>query len=144
MVRRESVELRLKELDEVIQEISKYKDSKIEELLRDLSIRWIIERGLIAGASIIFDVADHILSEEFGFYSESYEDSLRGLFEKDVISQDLYQQIKGLGGFRNILIHRYTGIDPDLVFENFQRSLKVFPSFASEILTWLKMAQEKR
>ena len=88
---------------------------------------------------MIFDVTDHILSEEFGFYSESYEDSLRGLFEKDVISQDLYQQINGLGGLRNILINRYTGIDSDLVFENFHKSLLVFPRFTSEVLRWLEL-----
>jgi len=140
VVRRESVEVRLKELDEIIQELFKYKDVNPEALKRDLSQRWIIERGLIAGASIIFDVADHILSEDFGFYSESYEDSLSGLFEKGVISEDLYKQIRGLGGFRNILIHRYTGIDPDLVFENFHRGLKVFPRFAKEVLAWMELA----
>jgi uncharacterized protein YutE (UPF0331/DUF86 family) len=140
VVRRESIEARLKELDEIIQELFKYKDASSDALKQDLSQRWIIERGLIAGASIIFDVSDHILSEEFGFYAESYEESLRGLFEKGVISEELYKQIRGLGGFRNILIHRYTGIDPDLVFENFHRGLKVFPRFAREVLAWMEMA----
>ncbi len=141
MVRRESIEVRLKELDEIVQELSKYKEAASSDTLkRDLSQRWIIERGLIAGASIIFDVSDHILSEEFGFYAESYEESLRGLFEKGVISEELYGQIRGLGGFRNILIHRYTGIEPDLVFENFHRGLKVFPRFAREVLAWMEMA----
>lgn len=140
MVRKESVEVRLKELDEIIQELFKYKDAKPDTLRQDLSQRWIIERGLIAGASIIFDVTDHILSEDFGCYAESYEDSLRGLFEKGVISEDLYKQIKGLGGFRNILIHRYTRIDSDLVFENFHRSLKTFPRFAREVLIWMERA----
>lgn len=36
-------------------------------LKRDLNQRWIIERGLIVGTSIIFDISDHIHSEEFGF-----------------------------------------------------------------------------
>lgn len=140
MVRRESVDLRLKELDGIICELSKYRDVSPKTLKKDLSLRWIIERGMIAGASIIFDVSDHILSEEFGFYSERYEDSLSGLFEKGVISKELYRQIRGLGGFRNILIHRYTGIDPDLVFDNFHRGLKGFPRFASEVLAWMEMA----
>ena len=69
MVRRESIEVWLKELDEIVQELSKYKEAaSSDSLKRDLSQRWIIERGLIAGASIIFDVSDHILSEEFGYY----------------------------------------------------------------------------
>jgi hypothetical protein len=43
VVRRESVELRLKELDEIIQELFKYEDANPEVLKRDLSQRWIIE-----------------------------------------------------------------------------------------------------
>ena len=66
--------MRLKELDEIIQELFKYKDANPDTLKRDLSQRWIIERGLIAGASIIFDVTDHILSEDFGCYAESYNE----------------------------------------------------------------------
>ncbi len=52
-------------------------------------------------------------------------------------SLKLYQQIKGLGGFRNILVHGYLGIDTDQVFDNFQKGLVVFPLFAQEILAWL-------
>jgi uncharacterized protein YutE (UPF0331/DUF86 family) len=67
----------------------------------------VIERGLEAGAQLILDIADHILSSHFGYYSETYEDTLKGLLEKNVISNDLYDQIKGLGSLRNILIHQY-------------------------------------
>lgn len=137
MVRRESVEEKLKELDVIHRELSRYEDVSLDSLISDLSERWIIERGLIAAASVIFDVADHILSEEFRAYPESYEESLKGLFENRVISEELYLQIRGLGGFRNVLIHRYTGIDPDLLFENFLKALIVFPRFAKEIANWL-------
>jgi uncharacterized protein YutE (UPF0331/DUF86 family) len=137
MVRRESIEERLKELDVIRRELSRHENVSLDSLRSDLSERWVIERGLIAGASVIFDIADHILSEEFGVYPESYEDSLKGLFDKEVISEGLYLQIKGLGGFRNVLIHRYTGIEPDLVSENFFKALIVFPRFAKEIIDWL-------
>jgi uncharacterized protein YutE (UPF0331/DUF86 family) len=106
-------------------------------LRSDLSQRWIIERGMIAAASIIFDIADHILAGYFNLYAETYEESLALLREKEVISDALYQQIRGLGGFRNILIHRYLIIDLDEVFENFQKGQQVFPHFACEILNWL-------
>jgi hypothetical protein len=65
MVRKEFVEVHLKELDETVQELFKHKDTNPDALNRHLSQRWIIERGLIAGASIIFDVADHILIADF-------------------------------------------------------------------------------
>jgi uncharacterized protein YutE (UPF0331/DUF86 family) len=46
-------------------------------------------------------------------------------------------EVLGERGFRNILIHRYLGIDPREVFENFNTGLTVFPRFAGEVLVWL-------
>jgi uncharacterized protein YutE (UPF0331/DUF86 family) len=133
------VERRLKELDQILQELVKYRTISLDVYKADLSKRWIIERGLIAAASMIFDIADHILSAHFGYYAESYEGSLETLCEKNVISRKLYDQIKGLGGFRNILIHSYIDIDPQEVFENFQKALDMFPRFAQEIITFIKL-----
>ena len=96
-----------------------------------------MERGLIAAASLILDIADHILMGHFGFYANSYEESLLGLRDKGVISSDLFDQIKGLGGLRNILVHMYQEIDPALVADSFRKGLHAFPHFAQEILLWL-------
>jgi uncharacterized protein YutE (UPF0331/DUF86 family) len=137
ILRREAVEERVKKLDEILQELSKYRDAPWKEFQASLSQRWIVERGLIAAASMIFDIADHILAGHFGCYSETYEESLQRLAEKGVLSEKLYEQIKGLGGFRNILIHGYVDIDPREVFDNFHKGLHVFPRFAHQILKWL-------
>jgi len=142
VLRREAVEERLKELDRILQELDKYRGMSWKAFRTDLSLRWIIERGLIAAATVIFDVIDHILAGHFGVYAESYEDSLALLRDKDVISEGLYQQIRGLGGFRNILIHRYLGIDPREVFDNLSKGRVVFPAFAQEILAWLDRMEE--
>jgi uncharacterized protein YutE (UPF0331/DUF86 family) len=137
VLRRAAIEQRLKELDEILQELDKYRELDPEALRESLSQRWIVERGLIAAASVILEVPDHILVGHFGTYVETYEDSLQALQDKGVISAQLYNQIRGLGGFRNILVHRYLDIDSGEVFDNFQKALFVFPAFAQGILTWL-------
>lgn len=129
---------RLQELDTVLQELSHYDQLTQSEIETDLSKRWIIERGLIAAASLILDIANHILSGHFGKYPATYEDSLTDLAREKVISTDLYQQLKGLGGFRNILVHLYQEIDPQQVWESFHKSATVFPRFAQELLAWLE------
>ncbi len=96
-----------------------------------------IERGLEAGAQLILEIADHILSSQFGYFCETYEDTLKGLAEKNVISPEFYQQIKGLGGLRNLLVHQYAQIDLDIVFSSFHKSLSIFPLFAKEIFDWM-------
>ena len=62
---------------------------------------------------------------------------MKGLRDRNVISASLYRQIKGLGGFRNILVHRYLDIDPDEVLQHLRKGLGVFPRFAAQVLSWL-------
>jgi uncharacterized protein YutE (UPF0331/DUF86 family) len=137
VIKHNSILGRLKELDTVLNELKQYQDIQPETLRAKISQRWIVERGLIAAASLILDIADHILVGHFGFYANSYEESLLGLRDKGVISSDLFEQIKGLGGFRNVLVHMYQEIDPALVADSFHKGLHAFPQFAQEILLWL-------
>jgi len=43
-----------------------------------------------------------------------------------------------LGGFRNILVHGYLGIDISEEYQNFQKAPKVFRDYAKEILLFLE------
>ncbi|MFQ5399997.1 MAG: DUF86 domain-containing protein [Anaerolineae bacterium] len=137
VLRRDSVTARIKELDAILQELSRYTALTEDDLAGDLSQRWIIERGLIAAATLILDVADHILVGEFGLHPTTYESSLAGLWEKGVITEPLYQQLKGLGSFRNVLVHLYQDVDPRQVWENYRKGMVVFPLFAQAMLAWL-------
>lgn len=142
--RRETVEERLKELDVITTELSGYQSKTLEDLKGSLSLRWSIERGLIAGANLIFDVADHILSSSFSLYSDAYEDSLKMLYDNSVISEDLFSKIKGLGGFRNILVHEYLKIDLGELHKNYNKSIDLFPGFSLEILEWMDKPHSDR
>jgi uncharacterized protein YutE (UPF0331/DUF86 family) len=137
VLKRDSITRRLQELDTVLQELAQHQGLERAAIEKDLSRRWIIERGLIAAAALILDVADHILAGHFGVYAGSYEESLAGLRDNQVISDELYRQIRGLGGFRNILVHMYQDIDVEQVWEAYQKALTTFPSFAEEVLVWL-------
>lgn len=137
VLKRESVSGRLEELDRILSELLLYESVTADDLLDDLSQRWIIERGLIAAAGIILDIAEHILVAHFGAYSSTYEASLAGINEHGVISDATYHQLKGLGGFRNILVHLYQEIDIDQLWQNYRKALGVFPQFAREVTAWL-------
>lgn len=137
VLKRSVITERLKELDRVLQELHQYRRDSEEQMHSNLSQRWIIERGLIAAASLILDIASHILASHFGDYRQTYESNLVGLVEHGVISSGLYHELKGLGGFRNILVHLYQNIDPHQVWESYQKSLIIFPQFAQEVIAWL-------
>ena len=85
-----------------------------------------------------FCIGNHILSGVYRTSVEEYEQILEKLREKGVISKELYEELRGLGGFRNILVHGYLSLDPELVYYHFKKALHAFPRFIAEIEEWLE------
>jgi uncharacterized protein YutE (UPF0331/DUF86 family) len=138
VLRPEAIRERLLHLEEVV--------SRLEELQRadpggppaGFRDTWAIERGLQLAAETVFDIGNHILSAHFGVSAQDYEDILARLGEVGVIDFHLRERLKGLGGFRNILVHGYLGIDPDRVRDALRRGPTDFSDFATAIRHWLE------
>ena len=80
---------------------------------------------------------NHILAGEFGESATEYEAILSGLGARGVLSPALGKRLRGLGGFRNVLVHGYLSIDPEKVYAALERSARDFTDFEAEILAWL-------
>ena len=137
VLRPEAVRERLLRLEEVVsrlEELARVEPTPPRSSFRDT---WAVERGLQLGAEIVFDVGNHILSAHFGVSALDYEDILVQLGTLNVIPAPLLDRLKGLGGFRNILVHGYLRIDPERVVEFLRRAPAEFSDFAVAIRQWL-------
>jgi uncharacterized protein YutE (UPF0331/DUF86 family) len=110
----------------------------------DFRNAWATERGLQLGAEIILDVGNHILSAHFGISPQDYEDILTQLGRQGILDHELQERLKGLGGFRNILVHGYLRLDPARVAEHASRAPRDFSAFASAVRAWLGGVPEAR
>lgn len=140
ILRSEVVRERLRLLEETAAELERQPAASAEELRRDVPRRWILERGLIAGANLVFDVTDHILAGHFQAHPETYEDALVELQARGVISEPLYGELKGLGGLRNVLVHLYARTDPARIAEHHAQAPPALRRFVAEVLRWLEAA----
>ncbi len=136
--KKQSVIERLKKLEEVLSRLKDRSGVTLEEYRWSTDTQWIIERGLELASSAIFDIGNHILSGVYQTSVEEYEQILEKLCEKGVISKELYKELRGLGGFRNILVHGYLSLDSELVYHHFKKALRAFPRFIAEIEEWLE------
>jgi len=132
----------LEELQKVGAELAKYRNVTLPELETNLSLRWTVERGLLVGLTLMFQVADHILAEHFRRSPKTYEALLQELCSVGVISTSLYAVLRGVGGFRNVLVHEYVRIDLRHVLEALQQAPERFAAFAREIAGWLERQKE--
>jgi uncharacterized protein YutE (UPF0331/DUF86 family) len=129
------VRRRLLRLEEVIVNLGRLQEIDLPGA--DLTRTWAVERGLHLGAEIVFDVGNHILSAHYAASADDYEDILSKLGTHGVIDAPLREMLRGLGGFRNVLVHGYLALDADRVREAHRRAPEQFSAFAAAVRTWL-------
>jgi len=125
------------------EELERYRGTTSDDLATSLSLRWTVEHGLQTGLTLILQAASHLLTRHFGVAVDSYEASLTELRAHRVISPSLYKQLRGAGGFRNVLVHEYLQIDLSRVVRFLKKAPVVFRAFAEELTEWLEQ-QESR
>lgn len=135
--KKESIEDRLLKLDQSLKVLEEYKEISWGKYQDDIKTQWIVERGFIIIAEMVFDIGAHILSSVYRKYCDEYEDIIRGLASKHIISQNLAKGLEGFGGFRNVLIHEYVTLDSKKVYEALTGKLNILEGFKREIAEWV-------
>jgi uncharacterized protein YutE (UPF0331/DUF86 family) len=132
--KRESIDERLKKLAGLYSFFELHKDLSYDELVKDMTVSLAVERASALAAEIIIDILSHLLASEQNCFPETYEETIELSSQKALVSDDLYKKIKGLGGYRNILVHEYLGLDYDEVHKHFRKLISSIPQFQKEIL----------
>lgn len=138
VLRTDAVRARLLKLEEVV--------SRLEDIARQppaaagFRDQWVAERGLQLGAEAVLDIGNHILSAHFGVSAQDHEDLVAQLERCGVIDHALRERLRGLGGFRNILVHDYLRLDPERVRSFLARAPRDFSDFAAAVRAWLERA----
>ena len=128
----------LDQLERVAAELDRYREVTAAELDADLSLRWTVERGLLAGVGLALQTADHILANHFQRTPDTYEGLLRDLHTVGVIGDDVSRQLKGAGGFRNVLVHEYVNVDLREVVRFAAAAPSTLRAFARDVLQWME------
>ncbi len=123
--RKESVLKRLEKLREYATDLRPFGELPAEDFSRSRNDRYAVERILFLMAECVIDILDHLLSAGHGIVSDSYEDVIQNAHNNGIIPKGLYENLKGLGGFRNILAHGYLQIKPEEVHRNMKKMIAV-------------------
>ena len=137
VVRPEAIRERLLRLEEVISRLEELRLAAPAAPPGSFRDAWASERGLQLAAEILFDVGNHILSAHFGVAAQDYEDIVAQLGAHGVIDAALRERLRGLGGFRNVLVHGYLRVDPARVADLLARAPADFSEFARAVRAWL-------
>ena len=123
MVDRDLVLRRLATLDTYLEQLTPYRDIDIEAYRQDWKTQRIIERTLHLAIETCMDVADHLVADRRLRVPETGAESFEILAEAGLLSYELGALLASTVGFRNILVHDYTRLDPAIVTRVLRKNL---------------------
>ena len=132
---------RLRKLRETLALLEPLRAVPLEDFAADHRHYWLAERGLQLAAQSVFDIGTHILAARFHLSPATYGEIPERLAEQGVISGELRLRLRGLGGFRNLLVHDYLDLDRAQLREFLHNELHSLGDYAEEIERFLDRDQ---
>ena len=114
-------------------DLAQWKSLSLDDYLASRTTRYAVERLLFLIAGSVLDILDHVLSARHEVVSDTYEEILTNARRHDLLSADLYGALRGLGGFRNVLVHEYVGLADATVHEHLIKMNRLFSALMREL-----------
>ena len=129
---------KLERLDEYLRYLADVQKVNKKSFLNDYRFYGLAERYLQLAIEVILDVGKLIIITE---KLEKPEDN-QGIFDilgnRKVLSKSLVASLRGIAGFRNILVHDYEKIDRKIVYEKLRQCAGDFKIFRRQIARFLR------
>lgn len=127
------VRRRLRTLDELMQRLRQLSETSRSEFLDDATKQAAAERYLQVAVQVVLDLGAHVLSERGVVDWEEYREVPLRLADEGVLPRPLADRLSEAAGQRNILVHLYLDVDPELVYATLREDLDAFTEFARRI-----------
>lgn len=138
MLDRERVLAKIDELDGYLRELHQIQPTSFEEY-KKIEKRRACERLLQVSIECVIDICSLIVAGlRLGLPAEE-DDLFEKLEQAGVISSLVRETLKGMKGFRNILVHEYGRVDDSVVYEILQNKFDDFEAFKQEILQAVRL-----
>ena len=128
---------KLAELEEYLRQIKEYANVSAEQYSKDWRIQRIVERTLQMMIETCADIAGHIISDRGYRIPTSYADTFRVLYEKEILTKELFETMENISKFRNMIVHNYDRVAPEIVVGILRKDLDDFLGFKNLIINVL-------
>lgn len=128
----------LAELEGTVATLRRHQNVTLAELEASPERAWALEHGLQIAIQALLDVGNHILAAEGANGVEEYVDIIVGLAERGVLPREFAESIRGMAGFRNLLVHGYARVDLARVHDFLRTRLGDFEVFAGHVMRYLE------
>ncbi|MHB8279503.1 MAG: type VII toxin-antitoxin system HepT family RNase toxin [Candidatus Humimicrobiaceae bacterium] len=135
MVEKELIKRKLSFLEEYHKDLTEASTGlSYKKFSEDKITRRFIERTLQMAIECCLDIAQHIISYEKYREPINNQDIFQILTEENILDKDLGENLKKMAQFRNIIVHEYIKIDPEIIFSVLKKNLPDISRFSNLII----------
>lgn len=129
-VDREKIAERLTDIEMMLEKMEKYERMTLKEFLSKDDNFSLASYWIRIGIEAVLTIGTHILSRiPSNGKKKDYTQVILSLGEHKIIPESFAQQIKGMAGYRNRLVHLYWKIEPEEILKIIQEEMSDFKEF---------------
>jgi len=137
MVDMEVIESKLTFLREYIGDLKEYESISLQAYRKNKKDQRYVERTLHLACESCLDIAAHIISRRGLREPKDNKDLFLVLYENSIITEPVWDAMTKMAKFRNIIVHDYARIEPEVVVGILQKNVEDLKSFSREIIQHL-------
>ncbi len=137
MADKDVVESKLNFLREYLVDLKEYETISLSDYKKNKKDQRFVERTIHLACESCLDIAAHIISTSGMREPRDNKDLFLILFENRIISEPVYEAMTKMAKFRNIIVHDYARIDPEIVVGILHRNVDDFRRFSKDIIQFL-------
>jgi len=137
MVNPETINERLREIEENIVLLEELKSIPFDKFSDDLKTSKCVERCLEISIQCILDICHHIIVDNNWPRPKDNKEAILTINQKGIIPSEFANRILPMVGLRNLLAHEYLKVDLNKLYSYLQ-NLQDFREFQKYILAYLK------
>lgn len=134
---KERIYIKLDEIDQYLKEMEEIMPSSSEEYSTDLMRKRALERLIQITIEAVMDVSAILIKEMrlgLPYEEEDFLDKINGT----VLDPDLVVKLREMKSFRNILVHGYSQINDERVYEILTSDMKDVVEFKERVIEFLR------
>jgi uncharacterized protein YutE (UPF0331/DUF86 family) len=127
---------KLSDIAQYVAQVTEYRHITAEQYRADWKTQRIIERTLQMAIEACVDVASHVIADRGLQVPATYAEVFEVLGQAALIDAGLRDAMVRMVRFRNVIVHEYTRIDPDIVVDILGNHLDDLSRFRTVALGW--------
>jgi len=128
----------LESLGKYARQLKEMRPATLRELADDTLRYWAVLHGLQIAVQHLVDIGEHILTSQNLAVPETYKEIIIEMGRNKIIPYEFAERIKGMAGLRNVIVHRYLSVDPDLIWYILTHHLDDFNTFSVYIYDYFE------